>query len=75
MRLSGMSKTREFKFDRGDWVAIRVRDEYRLVGKVRDADGESITVVDRNGLDEHFVPGEDPIVHAYWRRGGRWYIR
>lgn len=67
-------QARRFKFDRGDWVALRVRDEWKLIGKVRDADSESITVVDRAGVDRHFVPGEDPIIHAYWR-GRHWYVR
>ena len=73
-RLNTMGRAREFKFDRGDWVALRVRDEWKLVGKVVDADHDSCTVERRDGPRDHFVPEQDPIVHAYWRNR-RWYVR
>jgi hypothetical protein len=65
---------RRFKFDRGDWVAVRqASGEYRLVGKVVDADSESITVQSRSEIRSHFAVGEDPIARVRWR-GRRWEV-
>lgn len=64
---------RRFKFDRGDWVAVRqASGEYRLAGKVVDADSESITV-ERRDVRSVYVVGEDPIVRVRWR-GPRWEV-
>lgn len=74
-----MAKTarqREYVFDRGDWIAARDRTgQYRLRGKVVDADSESITVENRAGVREHYAVGEDPIAHVRWTGGGRWTVR
>lgn len=64
---------REFKFDRGDWIALRHEDgQYRLVGKVVDADSESITV-DKHGVRYHYAVGEDPIARVRWH-GRHWSV-
>lgn len=64
--------SRRFKFDTGDWVAVRTpRGEWKLWGKVVDADEESCTV-DHHGVRYHYVPGEDPIARVRWTGAGRW---
>lgn len=68
-----MTKERRFKFGIGDWVAVRdMHGQWRLAGKVVDADSESCTVEQR-GLRTAYVPGEDAIVHVRWV-GRRWVI-
>jgi hypothetical protein len=71
-----MSKTtRKFKFDRGDWIAVRDhRGEWCLAGKVVDADSESCTVETRSGLRNQFLPGVDPIARVRWTGRGRWAL-
>lgn len=65
---------RRFKFDRGDWVAVRnAQGEWRLAGKVVDADSESCTV-ERRGLRSHYAVGEDPIARVRWNGPGRWTV-
>lgn len=79
---TGMSKSattaktaRQYKFDIGDWIAIRDdRGEYRLVGKIVDADSESCTVIRRDGTRDQFIPESDPIVHVKWRNH-QWSVR
>lgn len=70
-----MTAERQYKFDRGDWVAVRnpVTGEWRLAGKVVDADSESCTVENR-GLRSHYVPGEDPIARVRWTGRGKWTL-
>lgn len=74
--LSAMTKTtRQFKFDRGDWIAVRDhRNEWCLVGKIVDADGESCTVLNRRGVRDQFVPGVDPIARVRWTGRGQWTL-
>lgn len=74
--LTAMTKTtRQFKFDRGDWIAVRDhRGEWNLAGKVVDADSESCTVQTRSGLRSQFLPGEDPIARVRWTGKGRWAL-
>ncbi len=68
--------TREFTFDRGDWIAVRDhRGEWRLAGKIVDADSESCTAENRSGVRAHYVPGEDPIARIQWTGRGRWRLR
>jgi hypothetical protein len=65
---------RRFKFDKGDWIALQ--HDHRgwiLAGKVVDADSESITV-ERRGLRDQYVVGEDPIARVLWVGPGRWTI-
>lgn len=65
---------RRFKFDLGDWVAVRnYRGEWRLAGKVVDADSESCTVEHR-GIRSAYVPGEDPIARIRWTGPGKWTL-
>lgn len=69
-----MRKQRQFKYDRGDWIAVRNhRGDWTLGGKVVDADSESITV-ERRGVRSHYVPGEDIIAHVRWTGNGRWSL-
>ena len=82
MSAIGRVRERQFRFDLGDWVAVRddrAPNGYRLAGLVVDADSESITVKNRDGLLNHFAVGEDPIGQAYWRTVGGsrrgWYVR
>jgi hypothetical protein len=66
---------RRFKFDRGDWVAVRSHSgEWRIAGKVVDADSESCTVASASGVRSHYVPGEDPIARVRWIGRGRWTV-
>lgn len=71
-------RERRFKFDRGDWVALRSpQGEWRLAGKVVDADSESCCVEHKNGTRDTYVPGEDPIARVRWtgsRGNRRWEI-
>ena len=70
-----MSAQRQFKFDRGDWIAVRNhRGEWVLGGKVVDADSESITV-DQHGIRTAYLPSEDPICRIRWTGNGRWALR
>ena len=65
---------RRFKFDRGDWIAVRnARGEWRLAGRVVDADSESITIEQR-GRRTQYLPGEDPISRVRWTGRGKWTI-
>ncbi len=73
--LTTMKRQRRFKFDLGDWVAARnAHGEWRLVGKVVDADEESCTVESRDGLRSHYAVGEDPIARVRWIGRGKWTI-
>ena len=66
---------RRYKFDVGDWVAVRdSRGEYRLAGKVVDADSESCMVQSTSGLRTPYVPGEDWIARVRWVGRGRWTV-
>lgn len=68
------TRERQFKYDRGDWIAARDwTGQYKLIGKVVDADSESITVERRDGTRAHFAVGEDPIARVRWR-GRRWSV-
>ena len=68
-------RPRQFKLDRGDWVAERDhRGEWRLVGKVVDADSESVTVQTKGGWRAHYAVGEDPIARVRWVGRGRWMV-
>ena len=70
-----MTRERQFKYDKGDWIAVRNhRGEWALGGKVVDADSESITV-DRRGVRTAYLPGEDPIAHIRWTGNGQWVLR
>lgn len=65
---------RRFKYDRGDWLAVRNhRGEWVLAGKVVDADSESVTV-DRRGIRNVYVVGEDVLARVRWTGRGRWTI-
>jgi len=67
--------TRRFKFDVGDWVAVRDhRGQWELAGKVVDADAESCTVETVTGLRNHYVPEEDPIARVRWTGRGEWSL-
>lgn len=64
---------RRFKFDCGDWIAVRGAQGYQLAGKVVDADEESITVERRDRTRAHYAVGEDAIARVRWR-GRRWEV-
>lgn len=67
-------RERQFKFDRGDWIAVRnYRGEWCLAGKIVDADSESCTAEWR-GLRSHYLPGEDPIARVRWTGRGKWSL-
>jgi hypothetical protein len=66
---------RRFKFDRGDWVAVRsYKGDWRLAGKVVDADSESCTIENASGVRSHYVPGEDAIARVRWTGRDKWEI-
>lgn len=66
---------RRFKYDRGDWIAVRNhRGEWRLGGKVVDADSESCMVESASGVRTPYVPDEDPIARVRWTGRGRWTV-
>lgn len=74
-----MSTRRRFKFDLGDWIAVRDRQGmWRLGGKVIAADPESVTVERRDRaipgvpIRSRYVVGEDVIARVRWLPGGRW---
>lgn len=70
----GMSKARQYKFDRGDWIAVRnYRGEWTLAGKIVDADSESCCAEYR-GLRSHYAVGEDPIARVRWTGRGKWSL-
>lgn len=75
-RLKTMPSARQYKFDRGDWIAVRdlLTGEWTLVGKIVDADSESCTVEHRNGTRSSYLPGEDPISRIRWTGRGRWAL-
>jgi hypothetical protein len=65
---------RRFKFDEGDWIAVRdFKGEWRMAGKVVDADSDSCTAEYR-GLRTAYVPGEDPIARVRWTSSGKWAL-
>ena len=65
---------RNFKYDVGDWIAVRDHTgQWKLAGKVVDADSESCRVEYR-GLSSVYLPGEDPIARVRWRRRGQWEL-
>lgn len=65
---------RNYKYDVGDWIAVRDHGgQWRLAGKVIDADSESCKVESRGTINV-YLPGEDPIARVRWRGRGRWEI-
>lgn len=70
-----MTTTRKYKFDRGDWIAVRDhRGEWCLAGKIVDADSESCTVIRRDGTRDQFLPESDPIARVRWIAKGKWAL-
>lgn len=70
-----MSTIRQYKFDRGDWIALRDHhSEWQLVGKVVDADSESCAVESATGVRSVYVPEEDPIARVRWVGRGKWKL-
>ncbi len=69
-----MTNERNFKYDKGDWIAIRDHTgQWVLAGKVVDADSESFTAEYR-GMRSVYLPGVDPVARVRWRRRGQWEL-